>query len=62
MCSLSLLAAVSCGNGDKQSACEADCDKEAVECAEKAEGNAVIENIMSRRRYASIRTNLLPVR
>lgn len=49
MCSLSLLAAVSCGNGDKQSACEADCDKEAVECAEKAEGNAVIENIMSRR-------------
>ena len=49
MCSLSLLAAVSCGNGDKQSACEADCDKEAVECTEKAEGNAVIENIMSRR-------------
>ena len=49
MCSLSLLAAVSCGNGDKQSACEADCDKEAVECAEKAAGNAVIENIMSRR-------------
>lgn len=47
--SLSLLAAVSCGNGDKQSACEADCDKEAVECTEKAEGNAVIENIMSRR-------------
>lgn len=49
LCSLSLLAAVSCGNGDKQSACEADCDKEAVECTEKAEGNAVIENIMSRR-------------
>ena len=49
MCSLSLLAAVSCGNGDKQPACEADCDKEAVECAEQAEGNAVIENIMSRR-------------
>lgn len=49
MCSLSLLAAVSCGNGDKQSACEADCDKEAVECAEHASGNAVIENIMSRR-------------
>ena len=47
--SLSLLAAVSCGNGDKQSACEADCDKEAVECTEKAEGNAVIENMMSRR-------------
>lgn len=49
MCSLSLLAAVSCGNGDKQSVCEADCDKEAVECTEKAAGNAVIENIMSRR-------------
>lgn len=47
--SLSLLAAVSCGNGDKQSACEADSDKEAVECTEKAEGNAVIENMMSRR-------------
>ena len=47
--SLFLLAAVSCGNGDKQYACEADCDKEAVECTEKAEGNAVIENIMSRR-------------
>ena len=47
--SLFLLAAVSCGNGDKQSVCEADCDKEAVECTEKAEGNAVIENIMSRR-------------
>lgn len=49
MCSLYLLAAVSCGNGDKQSACEADCDKEAVECAEQAGENAVIENIMSRR-------------
>lgn len=49
LCSLSLLAAVSCGNGDKQSACEADCDKEAVACAEQAGGNAVIENIMSRR-------------
>lgn len=47
--SLFLLAAVSCGNGDKQSVCEADCDKEAVECTEKAEGNAVIENIMLRR-------------
>ena len=49
LCSLSLLAAVSCGNGDKQSACETDCDKETVECSEKAAGNAVIENIMSRR-------------
>ena len=49
MCSLSLLAAVSCGNGDKQPACETNCDKETVECTEKAGDNVVIENIMSRR-------------
>ena len=49
LCSLSLLAAVSCGNCEKQSACEVACDNEAAECTEKAGENAVIENIMSRR-------------
>lgn len=59
VCGLSLLAAVSCGNGGEQAAlCSNKCGAEAGECkavectcdcSEKAEGNAVIENIMSRR-------------
>ena len=59
VCGLSLLAAVSCGNGGEQVAlCSNKCGAEAGECtavectcdcSEKAEGNAVIENIMSRR-------------
>ena len=59
VCGLSLLAAVSCGNGGEQSAsCANGCSADAGECtaaecaddcSEKAEGNAVIENIMSRR-------------
>lgn len=59
VCGLSLLAAVSCGNSGEQAAlCSNKCGAEAGECtavectcdcSEKAEGNAVIENIMSRR-------------
>ena len=59
VCGLSLLAAMSCGNGGEQSAscgngCSADAGEcTAAECADdcsgKADGNAVIENIMSRR-------------
>lgn len=59
VCGLSLLAAVSCGNGGEQAAsCSNKCGAEAGECtavectcdcSEQAEGNAVIENIMSRR-------------
>lgn len=58
-CSLSLLAAVSCGNcGEQAASCGNGCDAEAKECtatrcdkvcSDNSGENAVIENIMSRR-------------
>lgn len=59
VCGLSLLAAVSCGNGEKQVCSEGACGHEtaecttgectADECVKDCSENAVIENIMSRR-------------
>ena len=59
VCGLSLLAAVSCGNGGKQACSEGACGHETAECAagectagecvKDCSENAVIENIMSRR-------------
>lgn len=69
VCGLSLLAAVSCGNGGEQAAlCSNKCGAEAGECtavectcdcSEKADGNAVIENIMSRRSIRKYRNELV---